>query len=510
MAVFTAVVLAVLLVVTAFAVDIGMQRAARADMQAVADAVALDLARELDGRPASELGTMQTQADASRDRNKATSLGSVPVVVPELGVVNAATGSFTPASGATVPNAVRVTASTTVDFAFGVADSGGATRSAVAMANPNACLRLGSSVLDLQSDNSLILNAVLGGILGGSLALEAISYEGLANAEVSLADLAVALGAGSADQLLGTSVSLGTFMAAVADVLENNDATDQADVINATLLDLLGTGVGLGNVSVGQLLALGPGSDAALGATVDALSLLTTSAFVANGQNAIAVPGLELGVPGLLGAKVSVFVIEPPKLACGSAAAETSQIEVIVELSGGVPLVANATVEATLNLGNASGSIASINCRDGVADELTVALDPPSVLSLSADLDLTVLGLLPLANATIPGRVTESSAAADYALALPLRYDSPLTSTGSGTIGFDNLTGTSLSLLGIDLTGILFLGVRSAVLSLVNGLLTSVQSVLLGPVSDVLGLRLATADMFGVRTAQCANPVLVD
>ncbi len=198
-AVFVAVVLSLLLVASAFAVDLGMQRAARADMQAVADAVALDLARELDGRTATELGTLQTAADASRDRNEATSLGSTPAVTPELGVVNPATGAFTPVAGGVVPNAVRVTASTVVDFAFGVAPDGGAQRSAIAMANPDACLRLGSTLLDLQSGNSVLLNAVLGDILGGSLNLTAVSYQGLAGAEVTLADLAVALGAGTAD-----------------------------------------------------------------------------------------------------------------------------------------------------------------------------------------------------------------------------------------------------------------------------------------------------------------------
>jgi Flp pilus assembly protein TadG len=113
-AVFVAIVLTLLMVASAFAVDLGMQRAARADMQAVADAVAIDLARELDGRTATQLGTLQAAANASRDRNKSTTLGSVPVVTPELGVVNRATGVFTPVSGGTVPNAVRVTATTSV------------------------------------------------------------------------------------------------------------------------------------------------------------------------------------------------------------------------------------------------------------------------------------------------------------------------------------------------------------------------------------------------------------
>ena len=47
-----AIMLTVLMGASAFAVDIGMQRVARRDMQALADAVALDVARLLDGRTA--------------------------------------------------------------------------------------------------------------------------------------------------------------------------------------------------------------------------------------------------------------------------------------------------------------------------------------------------------------------------------------------------------------------------------------------------------------------------
>jgi len=59
----------VLLAIAAFAVDIGMQRVARRDMQALADIVALDLAREIDGRTQSQLaaeGSMTNPASALR------------------------------------------------------------------------------------------------------------------------------------------------------------------------------------------------------------------------------------------------------------------------------------------------------------------------------------------------------------------------------------------------------------------------------------------------------------
>ena len=510
-AVFVGVVLTLLMISAAFAVDLGMQRAARADMQAVADVVAIDLARELDGRTATQLGTLQSAADVSRDRNAGTALGTTPVVLPELGVVNVATGVFTPASGSTVPNAVRVTATTTVDFAFGVAADGDASRTAIAMASPAACLRLGSTLLDLQSGNSALLNALLGDLLNGTVNLSAVSYQGLAAAEVTLADLAVELGAGSASQLLGTSVSLGSFYAAVADVLRADGSSTTASLVDTTLLGVLGAGVGLGNVSVAQMLALGPGGDSALGATVDALSLLTTAAFVANGSNAVSVPGLSLAVPGVGTATATVQIIEPPKLACGSALAETSQVRVTLSLPGSIVGVVNATVTTVLNLGNASGSISSVTCANGAATALGVALDPPSVLSLATTMRVNLLGLLPVTDVVVPGTVPSKGAAASYSLDLPLRYDTPLTSTaGTGALGLPNLTAAELKLLGLDITGPAFAAVRVPVMALLNSMLDGVESLLVGTVSTTLGLRLGNADMYGVRTAQCLNPVLVD
>ena len=510
MAVFVAIVLTLLMVASAFAVDLGMQRAARADMQAVADAVAVDLARELDGRTATQLGSLQAAANASRDRNKSTTLGSVPVVTPELGVVNRATGVFTPVSGSTVPNAVRVTATTSVKFAFGVASSGGASRTSIAMATPAACLRLGSTLLDLQSGNSALLNGVLGGILGGSVNLTAVSYTGLAGAQLTLADLAVQLGAGTASQLLASSVSLRTFYVAVVNALRANGSSTQADLIQTSLLNVMGAGVGLGNVVVGNMLALGPGGDAALGAKVDALSLLTTSAFVANGSNAVSVPGLALGVPGVGTATASVQVIEPPVIACGSATAETSQVRVSLTLPGSVIGVVNASVTTVLNLGNASGSISSVNCTDGSATSLGVALNPPTVLSLATTMRVDLLGLLPITDVVVPGTVPSKGAASSYTLDLPLRYDTPLTSNaGTGTLGLPTVDATSLKVLGLDITGLAFSLVRGTILALLNSLLDGVEGLLLGTVSSTLGLRLGNADMYGVRTAQCLNPVVV-
>ena len=58
----------VLLIVSAFAIDLGMQRAGRRDMQALADLVALDMGRLIDGRTRAQIeaGTGDKPSAASQ------------------------------------------------------------------------------------------------------------------------------------------------------------------------------------------------------------------------------------------------------------------------------------------------------------------------------------------------------------------------------------------------------------------------------------------------------------
>ncbi|MGN6161684.1 MAG: pilus assembly protein TadG-related protein, partial [Marmoricola sp.] len=129
----------------ALAVDIGMQRVARSDMQSVADVVALDMARlmQTGGTPTTALAT----ASAART---AGSVGSTPTVAVYLGYIaptatfvsNQALGCggsgsaynsyFQPVSAGTA-NAVLVTATTGVHFSIH-GGSGGACRSSIAQA----------------------------------------------------------------------------------------------------------------------------------------------------------------------------------------------------------------------------------------------------------------------------------------------------------------------------------------------------------------------------------------
>jgi uncharacterized membrane protein len=494
-ALLVAVVMVVLIGVGALTVDIGAQRVARADMQALADVVALDLARELDGRTAAEIGSLQARADEVRDRNDAT-IGETPTVTPSLWVVNPAAGDLTAAAPDDVPNAVRVEARTSVGFAFGIADSGAAARQATAYASPNACLKLGSSALEVASGDDELLDLVLGDVLGGSVDLSAADHQGLATATVTLADLAAELSAGTVDELLATRVSLADFYVVVADSLDGADEGAAATIIRTSLLALASGAAGLDPVTVGDLLAIGPAGAAALAASVDALSLVTAAAYVANGDHAIA-----LGADGPVTA--TLHVVEPPRIACGGGTARTAQLD--LELAGhqsGVGVDVDLTT--TLQVATASGTVGTVSCTDGAATGLSVLLDRPTLASMSTKLEGTVLGAIHT-SIVVPGTVPAQGSGGTYALSLPANYDVPVTSAaGSGSLGVDDLTRAGASALGLDLTVL----EAATLLPVLNPILQGWTDTVAAEAA-ALGLRLANADMYGVRTAQCLNPSLI-
>lgn len=237
----------VLIPVAALAVDIGVQRVARTDMQSLADVIALDLARDLKGGNLSDysMNDLNAHAHASRDRNDSIvkSSGDKPAeITVKLGTTtpnlygvaatDAAPGYFKEATqrGDAV-DAVQVTASTNVDFGLanalpgGGIGKGGAARSAIATGVPDACFKVGSFALGLDTTNESVVNGLLNNALLGNdnvVGLGVLGYKGLANADISLLRLTTALSALNPDKVLDLShVSLGDFVVAAASALGN-------------------------------------------------------------------------------------------------------------------------------------------------------------------------------------------------------------------------------------------------------------------------------------------------
>ena len=355
-AVIVAVCTAVALVAGAFAVDLGMQRVLRGDLQAVVDVVSLDLARELTGGTAGSY----TAADRARidaalaaglRRNAALVGGAVsPAKVRWELVARDDAGGWRPARTDEMPGGVRVTATSEVGLAFGGVTGvgrGGATRTAVAASRTTACLRVGSYAAQVDTGRSWLLDALLGDLLGSRLALKVLDPDaGLAGVDLRLLDLIEELdplvsthvSAASFTEAAGVAVGLGELMLAAVHALERQSGR----LAEAGLLRNVYDGVRaeLPNVMVrlGDLVDLTTAEDAAAELDLNVLDLVAGSLALANGTNVLALP-LTVRVPlpvgpggrSLVDLTARVKVGQKPVVKC-SGRVESSQIE--VDLAG--------------------------------------------------------------------------------------------------------------------------------------------------------------------------------
>jgi uncharacterized membrane protein len=546
-----ALVMVSLIAFTSMAIDLGYQRVARRDMQALADVVALDLARRLDGSTAGSLqSTMDAELALSLARNTTRTIGGVaPTVTYELGTVSVsgAANVFTVVGNNVVPDAVRVTARTTVDYFFRPG-TGTTTRTAVASTNPSACFTMGSYALNLDSANSALLNT----LIGGALNLSAISYTGLASSNLGLLGLATQLGLGGVDELATTNTSLGTLFLAAANVAQAN-----GDAANANLLQSLSTQAPNSTVNLGTLFGLSSGG-ATSGATtsVNALDLVAGSAFIANGQSAVSVPGLTVALTPVMNLTSSVTLVQKAVAVCGHEGATKSTSQASISVTGSVismtvPIaglgsvtvdvgsVANP-VSVTAAVAGASATLQNIICgtRNGVG-----TVGHPN------GIDVGLLTALLQANASVPVRIRGDLAIAGilglvrvdisttYAAATnPLPGSPPTTggstisfrqapdaipstkSSGTGPIGLGGLafqpTSTSVSarlvlgLINVGLTSTQLDSILNPVLtSVVNPIITQINTSLMGPLANLLGLTIAGADIRWDSIA-CDSPAL--
>jgi uncharacterized membrane protein len=521
-AVVTALVMCFVLVpLASFAVDIGLQRVAARDMQSLADTVALDLARELDGRTYSQLEpSLQTWADQSAARNKG--VGKDRVVRAQLGIVDETKYSaddpsaiFTPVTSDAggVPNAVRVTAQTSVDFSIH-GGSGAAARTAIARTDSSACFKIGSFALNMSSQKALLLNW----LLNDALNLSAISYTGLASDSVTLAGLATAMHLGTTDELFKLdNLSLHDLFQASALALASNGGS----AANISLMNQLASSSfsGLATFKFTDLVSIESGAGSALQASINLLDLVAGSAFIANGTNALSIPGITAGVPNVGSVTASLKVIEAPIMRCGHLgdSVHTSQVTlnvhaVLSNLTLLGLLAATSTVDFNVSLADATGTLTKIVC--GPPDGMDVAV-ASSLAQLSTKLTVNLKSLgIPVAR--VDGNAGTLAPAATNTVSIripPDAYNSPV-SAGSGVLA-PQLASSNLNFvllgalpLGTSQGGILSAVYSSIVTPIVNPLTTNLNSIVNGPLSKLLGLELGGADVFAVQKPTCDDVAL--
>lgn len=559
-----ALLLAVLVPSSAIAVDLGMQRVVRRDMQALADVVALDTVRLLDGRTAAQIqvgyGGQPTLANAvqrSVARNADTVLGHEPVVSATLVHLNTATGELDRLSGGVVrevtgsevPNAVQITARGAVDFAF-APGSGVAVRGAVATAASSACFRIGSYAVGVDTDQAEFLNALLPALLNttainGTLA----GYQGLAATNVTLLDLVgvPSLGVGTPDELLALEgITLNEFYAAVATVLQRNGGP----AVALTLLQTLSTNANLTEtIAIADLLGITTAGAAALAAGFNVLDLVTGAAYLANGDNTLLVPGLAVALPVLnTGAQVSLKVMETPRPACGEVGAKASTGQIDLTVNGTLADMnlnlllgqfhVSTAVQTHILLAAAEGELTNIVCgaatlpataegidvqvSSGLVSTVTVSapirITATLVIPLvgTVEVDLTVTATLGTTNGMSPGTVSFRHPPDAYGAAK--RFGSaavlPSFATPSLPVGVKVKLTTILGTTQVDLSAIS--GLLGALTSVVGSAVGTLNSALvpqlnglLSTLTDGLGVSLGGADVFAMPRPTCADSKLV-
>ncbi|MEU4418766.1 hypothetical protein [Nocardia salmonicida] len=318
-----ALTLSALMGIASFALDLGMQRVGIRDMQALSDVVALDMARHLDGRTRAVIEAdpvWDTALAQSVARNDDT-FGDTPTVEYLLGELDLDTGEFEEVGPAFPPTAVKITSSSSVNYLLRSGE-GATSRWAVAQSTQIGCFSVGSVLLNLETSNSALLNPLLGNLLGTS----ALGYNGLAAANIELLDLVAALEVGTPQEMAEMSVTAGEFFVALGKVL-----AQQGDTIRLGLLESITAQVDpLQQFSLGDIFSIGQGAEDAVGAKLNLLQLVEATAFLADGDHAVTVPGLVLAVPGVTSLVTTLEIIESPRIYCGEAntgkKAETAQV----------------------------------------------------------------------------------------------------------------------------------------------------------------------------------------
>lgn len=372
------------------ALDVGNTYYARRQLQRTADLAAMAGVQVI-STPAG-CSTVTTVAQQNATANGFIADGSTKTLTTTCGRWDTSTSTYFGTSGNPL-NAVQVKVTQQVPFLF-LGPQRTVTATATALASNIDAFSLGTGIATINTQQSALLNAILGGLLKTSVSLSIGNTQSLAAAHIKLSDLMVGLGASSMQGLLATTVTYQNLMLAMVSALQAG-----GDTVNAAILQTLAVAIPGGqNITVGDngtsapgLLALGLANpDAAATATINAFDALMVAAQIAqrSPDGSVGKAPVINVTAGLLGvAGISLQVINPPVLAVGE---------------GGTTTVNGVTTARTM--ARTAVVNATINLLPALLPTLTVGL-PPLVSASIATLNTPLVVTLAVA----PGTATLSS-----------------------------------------------------------------------------------------------------
>ena len=521
-------------------------------------ALGVDLGSIFADRRRAQSATDLAAIVAAGNLNNATNAASATLVqnhYPPSALVSVVLGTYTanqsispqarfvtPASGATNAARVSMTTQTPLYFAryFTGASQFTISTTATASSTALASFAIGSRLLSV---NGGLINALLGGMLGTTLSLQAMDYQSLINTNIDALDFLTALS--TRVNLTGAtygSVLDGNFKVAdiIAAALTTQQVANGASTATTALSSISQAVSGLSTrISPGALIDLGPydsmgvGQKPKAGVSMSLFGLLSAVAEVANGTHQVAT-SVNLGLPGITSVSLIATIGERPVgsswLTLGSqgASVHTAQTRVLlsVQLGGGANPVVNlplyvevASGTATLNSlscghPDVSTSTVTLGVTPGIVDawignvsvadltNFTTKPSPPpaTLVSLGA---VTVSGL---AHAGI-GNTTPKSVTFDYP---EIQSQTPQTVT---TTNFtQSLTSSLLGNLALNVQvgplGLPVPGIGATVANLLASDTAAIDQVL-ATVLATLGVGIGQADVW-VTGIRCDGAVLVN
>ncbi|MGH3372275.1 MAG: hypothetical protein ACRDPR_19995 [Nocardioidaceae bacterium] len=570
MMVLASIVTVASMAAAALAVDIGGGVALKRDLQADADLAALDASRAL-GNLKGEGGLSpqvhaEQLAEEALERNgfDTEAEGNGWSVV--LGVVDPVTRAFT-TTDPSVATAVKVTVTSPIDWVFrpggrsftadGVAQAGDppgqcqgdcstttttpttvpssttTTTRPTTQWDPLAGIAVGSFLARVSTSGGL-LKDVFGKFLNGNVTL--VGYTGIAAGSVNLGGLKTELGFGTVDELLTTQVTARNFLLAMVTVLQNKGdsasvqaATDLANLALATDSNL--------NVHLGDLIKVAQGAEgAAATAELNALQLAMMVAQVANGQNAVDInlttQNTGSGLGSLLsftgGNTLRLKVIEPPQIAFGPpgknaagqwlTVAKTAQVRAQIHLRPlGNPLgLGLLDLPIYVEAASATAALRSITCDSPLDDsEVVVHTDTQAVKGYVGNVaNINASGTVTVNNATLLDLLlTDVRGAAQVNIASTngdLTFDGPFNWSNTKTVGYGVTVGNLLRAqpVNVTLAGLNVGGLISAVVGIINPVLTAADDGLINNLLGSLGVSLGGGDVTN-WALDCTDPQLV-
>ncbi|OHV62367.1 hypothetical protein LCM4577_12605 [Mesorhizobium sp. LCM 4577] len=564
-AVMTALCAPVALALTAFAIDEGSLYNERRAAQSIVDLAAIAAASNITNAQQAVLTTLADNGITSVAVQQQgttvapTATKAVVQIVPGryTGVSTIAAGSRFEA-GKLPYNAVQVSLKKrgTLYFAGSIMAPPTLGTTAIASAQPQAAFSVGSRLASL---NGGILNALLGGLLGGNISLSVMDYNSLVSADVDVLSFTDALATQlhltgvSYSDVLASKATIGQIATAMANVpgldrtakiaLQTmaSSATNTVKIPLSTLIDL----GSVGDLGIGQ-------KPAGLSVNASALTMLTAAAALANGTNQVAV-NLGATIPGLASTTLAIAIGEPMQnsawLAVGEAGTvvRTAQTRIKLNasvtlgnsnLGGGINLLA-VNLPLNVEVAYAEAKLTDITCPTGPSSiKVSIAAQPGVVVAHLANSSASGF-----ADFTKPQTFSDAEIA-DVSLKLLLINLNLLQITGSSAFSATNMTPTTLTYnatdiankaiktvstknltqslttslvnklslsvnalgLGLDVTALLGT-VKPAVTTLLNGVTAPVDSLLYN-VLGALGVRVGEADV-RVTGATCGRSVLV-